>query len=240
MNKRSLLKITASMLFSSALYAEETQSAMIDFKALAEATQATIQQKDNTEPHKEIAEFLKSALIDEAYEFLNIAYENPALRDLIDQVKQEIQDNVVNTAEKASVVYTNNLFESQINQITGYLALLQEIATHEKVVVRFTASWSPACQLLTPILEKYAQQYVSTIRVINIDITENLILGVSIESVPTMIFFRNGRPVYTQTNLNFEDINAQFTDYQSPAYYNAVLNKIDADLQDVINQYLLN
>lgn len=63
------------------------------------------------------------------------------------------------------------------------------------VIVDFYASWCGPCKMLTPVLEKIATKFSEKIKIlkVNIDNNSNLANDYEIASVPTLLFFKNGR-----------------------------------------------
>ena len=60
-------------------------------------------------------------------------------------------------------------------------------------LVDFWATWCGPCQMLAPVLEELSQQ----VKVVKVDVDENpqLAMAFQVESIPTVIFFRDGRAV---------------------------------------------
>lgn len=67
------------------------------------------------------------------------------------------------------------------------------------VLVDFYATWCGPCKMLGPLLEGIAQDR-DDIKIVKIDVDEcpNLSKQFGIMSVPTIILFKNGKPVSTQ------------------------------------------
>lgn len=65
------------------------------------------------------------------------------------------------------------------------------------VVVDFFATWCGPCKMLSPILEKVAEEYEGKVKIGKLDVDENgdLAAKYGVMSVPTMIFFKNGQIV---------------------------------------------
>lgn len=72
-----------------------------------------------------------------------------------------------------------------------------EVLLSEKpVLVDFFATWCPPCKMLSPIVDKIAEQR-SDIKVCKIDIDENPSLAekYGVMSVPTLAVIKDGEPV---------------------------------------------
>lgn len=73
----------------------------------------------------------------------------------------------------------------------------KEVLESEKaVLVDFYASWCAPCKMLAPVLEKIASSRADfDIAKVNIDYCEDLAIEYGIEVVPTMLVFKDGKPV---------------------------------------------
>ncbi len=65
------------------------------------------------------------------------------------------------------------------------------------VAVDFHAAWCAPCRVSTKVLEQVAPQYESRVRVTTLDTDLNPATATryGIRSLPTLIFFRDGKPV---------------------------------------------
>ena len=68
------------------------------------------------------------------------------------------------------------------------------LAAKQPALVGFVAGWSQACARIEPVLEEVARTYNGVARVFKVDVDDNPDLGTEycIQSVPTLIFFRDG------------------------------------------------
>lgn len=80
------------------------------------------------------------------------------------------------------------------------------------VVVDFWANWCKPCRVLTPMLERFAEQAQGEFRLakVDVDANPNLALRFSVRSVPTVIAFSQGRKVSEFTGLVPEHVIREF------------------------------
>jgi len=71
------------------------------------------------------------------------------------------------------------------------------------VIVDFHALWCGPCKVQSPILKELAGELGDKIRVIKIDVDQNNALAAQyqIQSVPTLIVFKKGQPVWRQSGV---------------------------------------
>jgi len=69
------------------------------------------------------------------------------------------------------------------------------LASDEPVLVEFSTSRCPACHAARPVLERLAEEFEGRATVVEGDVEEEEELGrlFQIRSVPTLVFFKNGR-----------------------------------------------
>ncbi|HEY1066974.1 MAG TPA: thioredoxin [Pirellulales bacterium] len=87
--------------------------------------------------------------------------------------------------------FTVDNFNSQVLQAAG------------PVLVDFTANWCPPCRKLAPILEALAADNAGTATFgkLNVDANQALAAQYGVENLPTMLVFKDGRPVATLVGL---------------------------------------
>ncbi len=69
--------------------------------------------------------------------------------------------------------------------------------SHLPVVVDFWAPWCAPCRMLGSTLEKVAPEFAGTLRIVKINVDENpeTASRFGIRSIPTLVFFRAGKPL---------------------------------------------
>ena len=71
-----------------------------------------------------------------------------------------------------------------------------ELLSQEKpVLVDFFAEWCGPCRMLAPVLEKLSSQYEENTKIVKVDIDEESELAhqFKVQSIPTLILFKNGQ-----------------------------------------------
>ena len=70
------------------------------------------------------------------------------------------------------------------------------VSENKLVLVDFYATWCGPCKMLSPILEEVASEHDDVV-VLKIDTDDNIDLAeqFSVMSIPTMVLFKDGKPV---------------------------------------------
>lgn len=78
------------------------------------------------------------------------------------------------------------------------------------VLVDFWASWCGPCRMLSPILDEVAAEHPEiTLAKINVDEEQDLAMQFQIMSIPSLLLFKEGKPVATSVGLRpKEDIES--------------------------------
>ncbi len=65
------------------------------------------------------------------------------------------------------------------------------------VLVDFWATWCKPCQMVAPILEQMTQEYAGKLTIAKLDVDQNQLTAQKyrVMSIPTMIIFKEGKPV---------------------------------------------
>ena len=75
------------------------------------------------------------------------------------------------------------------------------------VLSEFWAGWCGPCRMLAPIIDEIAEEYADTVTVgkINVDEQPQLAAAFGVESIPTLIAFKNGVPLGALVGLQTKE-----------------------------------
>ena len=79
--------------------------------------------------------------------------------------------------------------------------------SEKAVLIDFWAGWCGPCRMLAPIIDEIAEEYADTITVgkINVDEQPQLAAALGVESIPTLIAFKNGVPLGALVGLQTKE-----------------------------------
>ena len=84
-----------------------------------------------------------------------------------------------------------------VNQFTEANFEAEVLQSDLLVFVDFYADWCGPCKMMSPVIDKLAQEYDGKIKVgkVNVDENGDLAVRYGIMSIPNMCFFKNGEVV---------------------------------------------
>lgn len=102
----------------------------------------------------------------------------------------------------AGFTFTDSNFEQEVLKAQGL------------VLVDFFAVWCGPCKMMAPIMDKLAEAYKGKVKIGKLDVDENQQVGekYGIQSIPTLIFFKNGELVDKVVGFQSEEALKQKLD----------------------------
>lgn len=103
----------------------------------------------------------------------------------------------------AEIILTEQNFDTEV------------LSSERPVLVDFWATWCGPCKMLAPTVEEIAEEYEEKIKVgkVNVDDVPALAIRYGIESIPTLLLFKNGKLIDSSVGYKKKDaITAMFND----------------------------
>ncbi|MEO6067794.1 MAG: thioredoxin [Gemmatimonadota bacterium] len=91
-----------------------------------------------------------------------------------------------------TVAVTDDSFAAEVDQAPGL------------VLVDFWATWCGPCIMIAPYLDKMAEKHAGKLKVAKLDVDQNqkTAMRFNVRSIPTMMFFKDGKHVDTLVGAN--------------------------------------
>ena len=86
-----------------------------------------------------------------------------------------------------------------VTSVAGETFERDVLRSGKPVLVDFWAQWCPPCHMIAPVLDEIAAERADSLAVIKINADENpeLARDYQVMSLPTLILFRDGHPVWS-------------------------------------------
>ncbi len=85
------------------------------------------------------------------------------------------------------------------------------------ILVDFWAEWCGPCRMVAPVLEKLADEYAGKVRIgkVNVDEENGLAGRYGIQSIPTLLLFKDGKVVEQFVGATSRDVLARMIEKHS-------------------------
>ena len=82
------------------------------------------------------------------------------------------------------------------------------------VLVDFWAEWCGPCKMIAPLLEEVAARYTGKVKILKLNVDQNAATAAkySVRGIPTLILYKNGKPIGTKVGLLTQTQLSDFLD----------------------------
>ena len=86
---------------------------------------------------------------------------------------------------------------AEISKLSDATFQSEVIQSELPVLVDFTAVWCGPCKMLDPLVKQLAEEWSGKVKVVKLDVDDNpqMTMDYQVMGVPTLILFKNGKPV---------------------------------------------
>lgn len=86
-----------------------------------------------------------------------------------------------------------------IETLTDQSFQAEVLQSGKPVLVDYWAQWCGPCKMIAPLLEESAREYADRLVIARLNVDENPAMATrySVRSIPTLMLFKDGRPVAT-------------------------------------------
>ena len=112
------------------------------------------------------------------------------------EIERIREKKLVELMQKARVQLAASKYNGRPVQLSDS-SFSSEISKHPLMVVDFWAAWCGPCRQVAPIIEELAKEYTGRVAFGKLNVDENPITSneFEVQSIPTLLIFRNGEPV---------------------------------------------
>ncbi len=92
---------------------------------------------------------------------------------------------------------TENALVFDVAGVEQFEQLVVQNSAHKPVLVDFWAQWCAPCKVLMPLLEKIAASYAGELLLakVDCDAEQEIVARLGVQSLPTVVLFKDGKPV---------------------------------------------
>lgn len=107
------------------------------------------------------------------------------------------------TSSSSDSTLTNNGKPAGALTISNEQKFDEAISAEGLTLVDFYATWCGPCKVMHPVLDEISKECATDVRVIKVDVdAQGMLAGIyRIQSIPTLILFKNGEVIWRQSGL---------------------------------------